>query len=163
MGALNKVILVGNLTRDPVLRYTSNQTPVAEIGLAINRTWYDRQTNERREETTFVDVVLWGRQAEIASQYLSKGRQVLIEGRLQLDQWEDKQTGQRRSRLRVVCENLQMLGSRADAPAATSPVTNVPTANEPPVTPELEPPVDTVPASDFPPTSPEDGLDDVPF
>lgn len=114
MASFNKVILVGNLTRDPQVKYTPGGTPVAEIGLAVNRTWFDKQANQRREETTFVDVTLWGRQAEVAGEYLSKGRSVLIDGRLQLDQWDDKTTGQKRSKLRVVCENMQMLGGRGE-------------------------------------------------
>lgn len=114
MASFNKVILVGNLTRDPQVRYTPSQTAVSEIGLAVNRSWYDKQSNSRKEETTFVDVTLWGRQAEVAGEYLSKGRSVLIEGRLQLDQWEDKDSGQKRSKLRVVCENMTMLGGRGD-------------------------------------------------
>jgi single-strand DNA-binding protein len=114
MASFNKVILVGNLTRDPQVRYTTGGTAVAEIGLAVSRQWFDKQANQKREETTFVDVTLWGRQAEIAGEYLAKGRPVLIEGRLQLDTWDDKETGQKRSKLRVVCETMQMLGSRGD-------------------------------------------------
>lgn len=114
MASYNKVILLGNLTRDPEVRYTTGGTAVTEIGLAVNRQWTDRSSNERKEETTFVDVTLWGRTAEIAGEYLSKGRPVLIEGRLQLDQWEDKETGQKRSKLRVVGESMQLLGSRSD-------------------------------------------------
>lgn len=112
MASFNKVILVGNLTRDPEVRYTTGGTAVTELGLAVSRQWTDRGSNERKEETTFVDVTLWGRTAEIAGEYLSKGRPVLIEGRLQLDQWEDKETGQKRSKLKVVGETLQLLGSR---------------------------------------------------
>lgn len=114
MANFNKVILVGNLTRDPEVKYTTGGTAVAEIGLAVNRQWFDQKSNERKEETTFVDVTLWGRQAEVAGEYLSKGRSVLIEGRLQLDQWEDKQSGQKRTKLRVVGEQMQMLGGRGD-------------------------------------------------
>ena len=114
MASYNRVILMGNLTRDPEVRYIPSGTAVSEIGLAVNRTWFDKQSNSREEETTFVDVTLWGREAEVAGEYLSKGRPVLIEGRLQLDSWEDKQTGQRRNKLRVVCERMQMLGSRSD-------------------------------------------------
>lgn len=114
MASFNKVILVGNLTRDPQVRYTPGGTAVAEIGMAVSRQWFDKQTNSRREETTFVDVTLWGRQAEVAGEYLAKGRPVLIEGRLQLDTWDDKETGQKRSKLRVVGESMQMLGSRGD-------------------------------------------------
>lgn len=114
MASFNKVILLGNLTRDPQVRYTPGGQAVAEIGLAVNRSWFDKNTNQRREEVTFVDVTLWGRTAEIAGEYLAKGRQVLVEGRLQLDQWDDKETGQKRSKLRVVCENMTMVGSRQD-------------------------------------------------
>jgi single-strand DNA-binding protein len=114
MASYNKVILLGNLTRDPQVKYTPSGTAVAELGLAVNRYWFDKQTNSRREETTFVDVTLWGREAEVAGEYLAKGRPVLIEGRLQLDTWDDKQTGQKRSKLRVVGERMQMLGSRGD-------------------------------------------------
>ncbi|MBX3451761.1 MAG: single-stranded DNA-binding protein [Planctomycetaceae bacterium] len=116
MASFNKVILVGNLTRDPQVRYTSGGTAVAEIGLAVSRQWFDKASNSRKEETTFVDVTLWGRQAEVAGEYLAKGRPVLIEGRLQLDTWDDKESGQKRSKLRVVCENMTMLGSRGDGP-----------------------------------------------
>lgn len=111
----NKVILVGNLTRDPQIRYTPKGTAVAELGLAVSRTWFDQGTNQKKEETTFVDVTLWGRQAEIAGEYLSKGRPVLIEGRLNLDTWDDKESGQKRSKLKVVCEQMQLLGSREGA------------------------------------------------
>jgi single-strand DNA-binding protein len=114
MASYNKVILVGNLTRDPQVKYTPSGTAVTEIGLAVNRYWFDKQTNSRKEETTFVDVTLWGRDAEVAGEYLAKGRPVLIEGRLQLDTWDDKQTGQKRSKLRVVGERMQMLGSRGE-------------------------------------------------
>jgi single-strand DNA-binding protein len=116
MANLNRVLLIGNLTRDPEVRYTPKGTAVADIGIAINRV-YSGDDGERKEEVTFVDVTLWGRQAEVAQEYLKKGRQVFIEGRLQLDTWDDKQTGQKRSRLRVVAENMQMLGSRADSEA----------------------------------------------
>lgn len=108
MANLNKVLLIGNLTRDPEVRYTPKGTAVADIGLAINRVWNNEQ-NQRQEETTFVDITLWGRQAELAQQYLTKGRGVFIEGRLQMDTWEDKQSGQKRSKLKVVAENLQFL------------------------------------------------------
>ena len=109
MASFNKVILMGNLTRDPEVRYTTSGTAVTDVGLAVNRTWFDKQANERREEVTFVDVTLWGRTAEVAGEYLAKGRGVLIEGRLQLDQWDDKETGQKRSKLKVVGDNMTML------------------------------------------------------
>jgi len=111
MANVNKVILIGNLTRDPEVRYTPKGNAVAELGLAINR-FFTQDNGEKREETTFVDVTLWGRQAELAKQYLQKGRPVYIEGRLQLDSWEDKQSGQKRSKLRVVGEVMQFLGGR---------------------------------------------------
>jgi single-strand DNA-binding protein len=114
MASYNKVILLGNVTRDPQVKYTPAGTALCELGLAVNRTWFDKQTNSRREETTFVDVTLWSREAEVAAEYLAKGRPVLIEGRLQLDTWDDKATGQKRSRLRVVGERMQLLGSRGD-------------------------------------------------
>jgi len=111
MASLNKVMLIGNLTRDPEIRYTPKGSAVAEIGLAVNRR-YTMENGEKREETTFVDVTLWGRTAELAGEYLKKGRPVYIEGRLQLDSWDDKQTGQKRSKLRVVGEEMQFLSSR---------------------------------------------------
>ncbi|MHC4875227.1 MAG: single-stranded DNA-binding protein [Planctomycetota bacterium] len=114
MASFNKVILMGNLTRDPEVRYTPSGTAVTDLGLAVNRYWFDKQANERREETTFVDVTLWGRQAEVAGEYLSKGRPVLIEGRLHLDTWDDRETGQKRSKLKVVGESMQLLGGRGD-------------------------------------------------
>ena len=111
MPNLNKVMLIGNLTRDPEVKFTPKGTAIAEIGLAINRTWKN-ESGEKQEETTFVDVTLWGRQAEIAKEYLTKGRPVYIEGRLQLDSWDDKQTGQKRSKLKVTGEQMQLLGAR---------------------------------------------------
>ena len=108
---LNKVALIGTLTRDPLVKTTSKGTSVSEVSLALNR-FYTSDQGERREETTYVDVELWGRQAELANEYLRKGRSVFIEGRLKLDTWEDKESGQKRSKLRVVGENLQFLGSR---------------------------------------------------
>ncbi len=113
MANLNKVMLIGNLTRDPELKYTPKGTAVAELGLAVNRS-YQSDSGEKREETTFVDITLWGRQAEIAGEYLKKGRPVYIEGRLQLDSWEDKQSGQKRSKLKVIGEQMQFLGGRED-------------------------------------------------
>jgi single-strand DNA-binding protein len=111
MASFNKVILLGNLTRDPEIRYTPKGTAVTELGMAVNRV-YTADNGEKREETTFVDVTLWGRTAEIAGEYLKKGRPVLIEGRLQLDTWDDKQSGQKRSKLKVVGEGLQLIGGR---------------------------------------------------
>jgi single-strand DNA-binding protein len=111
MANLNKVMLIGNLTRDPEIKYTPKGTAIAQVGLAINRTW-SNESGQKQEETTFVDVELFGRLAEIAGEYLKKGRPAYIEGRLKLDSWEDKQTGQKRSKMKVVGETLQLLGGR---------------------------------------------------
>lgn len=108
----NKVLLMGNLTRDPELRYTPNNTPVVNIGLAVNRRWRD-QNGESRDETTFVDCEGWSRTAEVINQYLRKGRPIFIEGRLKLDQWQDKE-GNNRSKLKIVIDNFQFVDSRGD-------------------------------------------------
>lgn len=110
MANFNKVILIGNLTRDPELRYTPKGMAIAKVGLAINRNWTS-EGGEKKEEVTFVDVDIFGRTAENVAQYMKKGRPIMIEGRLRLDQWDDKQTGQKRSRLGVVAETVQFLGS----------------------------------------------------
>jgi single-strand DNA-binding protein len=124
MASFNKVILVGNLTRDPELRYTPKGTAVAKIGLAVNRVWTS-ESGEKKEEVTFVDVDVFGRTAENVGQYMRKGRPILVEGRLKLDQWDDKQTGQKRSRLGVIADTVQFLGSagggEGGAPAAPRP------------------------------------------
>lgn len=106
-GSFNKVMLMGNLTRDIELRHTSNNTAVGNFGLAVNRR-YRTQSGENREETTFVDCEAWGRTAEVMSQYLTKGRPVFVEGRLKLDQWEGRD-GSKQSKLRVVVENFQFI------------------------------------------------------
>jgi single-strand DNA-binding protein len=125
MASFNKVILVGNLTRDPELRYLPKGTAVARLGLAVNRTW-KTETGEKKEEVTFVDIDAFGVQAETICQYMRKGNPMLVEGRLRLDQWDDKQTGQKRSRLGVVLEGFQFLSSgprpaEGAAPAAPAP------------------------------------------
>jgi single-strand DNA-binding protein len=109
MASFNRVILVGNLTRDPELRYIPSGTAVSDIGLAVN----DRvkRGNDWVDETTFVDITLWGRTAEVANEYLSKGSSVLIEGRLKFESWENNE-GQKRSKLKVVADKMQMLGAR---------------------------------------------------
>jgi len=116
MANVNKVILIGNVTRDPEVKFTPKGSAVTDVGLAINRN-YTLDNGEKREETTFVDVELWGRLAEIAGEYAKKGRPIYIEGRLRMDSWEDKTSGQKRSRMKVVGENLQLLGGR---PGGTS-------------------------------------------
>lgn len=133
MPNLNKVLLMGNLTADPEIRYTPKGTAVTDIRLAINRyVAGSAENSDRQEETTFVDVTLWNRQAEITANYLTKGSGVFIEGRLQLDAWEDKQTGQKRTKLRVIGENVQFLpkggaggaGSGEGRPAQQRPAGN---------------------------------------
>ena len=109
MACLNKVMLIGNLTRDPELRYTPQGTAVTSFGLACNRRWKG-QNGEEREETLFVDLNAFGRQAEVISEYMSKGRLIFVEGRLKLDQWQDKETGAKRSKLVVTVENFEFLG-----------------------------------------------------
>lgn len=115
MANFNKVILVGNLTRDPELRYTPKGTAIAKLGLAINRSWKN-EAGEQQTEVTFVDVDCFGRQAEVISQYVKKGRPLLVEGRLKLDQWEDKNTHQKQSKLKVVLESFSFLGSKGGGP-----------------------------------------------
>jgi single-strand DNA-binding protein len=112
-GSFNKVILMGNLTRDIELRHTSGNQAVANVGIAVNRKW-KTETGEQREEVTFVDCEAWGRTAEVMSQYLSKGRPVFIEGRLKLDTWQDKTTNENRSKLKVVVDTFQFVDSRQD-------------------------------------------------
>lgn len=138
MASFNKVILVGNLTRDPELRYTPAGKAIAKVGMAVNRTWTS-ESGEKKEEVTFVDVDIFGRTAENVSQYMRKGSSMLIDGRLRLDQWDDKQTGQKRSKLGVVAESVQFLGSprgaeggspaAAAAPRPRPAATNAPEAS----------------------------------
>jgi len=143
MASFNKVILMGNLTRDPELRYTPKGTAIAKVGLAVNRVWTN-EAGEKKEEVTFVDVDIFGRTAENVGQYMRKGRPMLVEGRLKLDQWDDKQTGQKKSKLGVVAETVQFLGgapgageaAAPSAPRAARPAAAAPTAeagdSEPP-------------------------------
>jgi single-strand DNA-binding protein len=155
MANFNKVILAGNLTRDPELRYTPKGVAIAKITLAINRTW-KTETGETKEEVTFVDVDAFNRQAEVIGQYLKKGRPFLVEGRLKLDQWEDKNTHQKQSKLKVVLEGFSFIDSKPSdtgAPAQTTPArpmtTPAPTAAPTPEAAE--------------PEAPQPEEDDVPF
>lgn len=111
MANFNKVYLIGNLTRDPELRVTPKGTAICQFGLAVNRQFKD-ESGSVRDETTFVDIEAWGRQGETISKYCTKGRPLFVEGRLKFDQWEDKASGQKRSRLKVVLEGFQFLGGR---------------------------------------------------
>jgi single-strand DNA-binding protein len=112
MASFNKVILMGNLTRDPELRVTPKGTAVCQIGLAVNQSYKDKDGN-LKEETTFIDIDVFGRQAEVIAKYMSKGRPILVEGRLKLDSWESKE-GEKRSKLKVVLENFQFVGGRGE-------------------------------------------------
>ncbi len=125
----NKVILVGNLTRDPELRYTPNNTAVADLGLAVNRTYQNSQ-GEMQEDTTFVDITVWGRNAENCSQYLAKGRPALVEGRLTFDSWENQQ-GERRTKLKVTAQRVDFLGT-GGGEGATAPAASQPSVDESP-------------------------------
>jgi len=153
MASFNRVILVGNLTRDPELRYTPKGTAVAKVGLAVNRVW-TTETGEKKEEVTFVDVDVFGRTAENVGQYMRKGSPILIEGRLRLDQWDDKQTGQKRSKLGVVAEIVQFLssGNRPAGDGSAAPAAR-------PARPATPPSAAAEPDADVPP---HEG-DDVPF
>jgi single-strand DNA-binding protein len=108
---VNKVILVGNLGRDPEIRSLPSGQPVANFTLATNRRWKDRDGN-RQEKTEWHNIVVYGKQAEIAGQYLRKGRQIFVEGRLETRSWEDRQSGEKRFKTEVICDNFQMLGGR---------------------------------------------------
>ena len=154
MANFNKVILAGNLTRDPELRYTPKGTAIARIGLAINRSW-TTETGEKKEEVTFVDVDAFGKTAEIIGQYFKKGRPILMEGRLRYETWDDKQTNQKRSKLGVVMESFQFMDSQRPGEGAVSPSVSPqrprPSGPTAPPAPDSEPDV-----------APHEG-DDVPF
>jgi len=137
MASFNKVILMGNLTRDPELRFTPKGTAVAKLGLAVNRVW-KTETGETKEEVLFIDVEAFSRQAETIGQYLKKGSPILVEGHLRLDTWDDKQTNQKRSKILVMAENVKFLGSgqprEGGAPENARnrpPAVPAPTASEP--------------------------------
>src|SRR4249920_3439226 len=156
MASYNKVILVGNLTRDPELRYTPKGMAIAKIGLAVNRNW-TTESGEKKEEVTFVDVDAFGRQAETLAQYMKKGSPLLVEGRLRLDQWDDKKTGEKRSKLGVIVEGFQFLGGgNRNAEGGAAPP---PGATEAPRRPTAPPPVAA--AGGGPDAPPQE--DDVPF
>jgi len=182
MASVNKVFLIGNLTRDPELRYTPNGAAVADLGLAVNR-FYTTKDGDRREETLFIDVTVWNRQAENCCQYLRKGRPVHVEGFLKMDSWDDKTTGEKRTKIKVEADRVQFLDSRRDdaggggtpahdddyaPPPAREPRRGAPPAGpEPrgggngPARPYGSP---TPPApSRRPAPPPEEGEDDIPF
>lgn len=119
MANLNRVMLIGNLTRDPELRATPKGTAICSFSLAVNRR-FKSETGEDREEVTYVDIEAWGKAGENIAKYCTKGRPLFVEGRLRLDQWEDKNTKEKRSRMKVVCENFQFLGGRDSAPESAA-------------------------------------------
>jgi len=158
MASFNKVLLMGNLTRDPEVRYTPKGTAIANIGLAVNRT-YTLDNGEQKEEVTFVDIEVWGRQAETAGQYLAKGRPVFVEGRLKFDSWDDKESGQKRSKLKVVAERVQFLGApRAGAEFKDQPPSegSAPARSRGPARPA--PAREEAPADEAPPAGEEDNI-----
>jgi len=112
---VNRVILIGNLGKDPEVRYTSGGQAVANLRIATSRSWTDKASGQRKEETEWHDVEVWGKQAEQCGEYLAKGRQVYVEGRLKTDKWQDKQSGQERSKVKVVAESVRFLGGRGGA------------------------------------------------
>jgi single-strand DNA-binding protein len=126
---VNKVILVGNLGKDPEVRYTSGGQAVANLRIATSRSWTDKQSGQRKEETEWHDVEVWGKQAEQCGEYLAKGRQVYVEGRLKTDKWQDKASGQERSKVKVVADTVRFLGGRGGGAAAGG---RPPTSEEPP-------------------------------
>jgi single-strand DNA-binding protein len=148
MPNLNQVNLIGHITRDPESRFTPQGTQVVDLGLAINRVWKD-SSGQKQEETTFVDITLWSRTAEVAAEYCHKGDPLFVSGRLHLDTWDDKQTGQKRSKLKVVGEQIQLLGSRQQAPAAApptkSPTPAPPAQRQTPKDPDLDAEPDDIP------------------
>jgi len=162
MSNFNKVFLMGNLTRDPELRYTPKGQAVVKIGLAVNRR-YTTESGETREEVTFVDIDAWGKQAEVISQYCKKGRPLFVEGRLRLDQWDDKTTGQKRSALKVHLEGFQFIGAPPSGDGGSSPVAGTAVASRPvtrPAAPARSPDPASAPTDGDAPPSDDD---DVPF
>ncbi|MFA7231791.1 MAG: single-stranded DNA-binding protein [Victivallaceae bacterium] len=176
MASLNKVFLLGNLTREPDLRYTPGGAAVCEFGLAVNRKFISN--NQEKEEVCFVEIVVWGKQAESCGRYLEKGSTALIEGRLQLDQWEDKDSGSKRSRLRIVADRVQFVGRKTGSEPAYEqnqdgahhqPSAYQPRPPQQPYAQQQKPPAAAPQGRPFPPM-PEDAFnnvdeveDDIPF
>lgn len=165
MASLNKVMLIGNLTRDPELRVTPKGTAICQFGLAVNRKFKDESGGER-EEVTFVDIEAWGKQGETIAKYLAKGRPLFVEGRLKLDQWEDRESGQKRSKMKIVLEQFQFLGGRDDDKPAGGEGGREPERYAPPAQRQERPspPPQSRPARGGPTPPPQDNIDeDVPF
>jgi single-strand DNA-binding protein len=156
MPNLNKVMLMGNLTRDPEIKYTPKGTAIANFGIAVNRN-YTTESGEKREEVTFIDLESFGRTAEIIGEYFKKGRPIYVEGRLKLDQWDDKTTGKKMSKLRVVVDSFEFLGSREGGgsggggehgearPQSRPPGKPAPPPQRPAADPDLDAPEDDIP------------------
>jgi single-strand DNA-binding protein len=164
MASFNKVILLGNLTRDPELRYTPKGQAVARLGLAVNRS-YKTESGETKEEVTFIDIDAWGKQAELIGQYLRKGSPLFVEGRLKLDQWDDKNTGQKTSKLRVVMEGFQFVGGPRSGEGGGGPGPSGPPSGPPAGAPSVSRPArpaQPAPSAESPEGPPGD-VDDVPF
>ena len=153
MASLNKVLLIGNLTRDPDVRMMSNGRPVCNFGLALNRNYKDSEGN-RKEEVTFVDVECFGPRAEAVAKFFTKGRSIFVEGRLKLDQWESKE-GEKRSAIRVVLDNFEFVDSKQDVPSNQG--RNIETTSSTPSSSSDSPRSESTPSSD------SDLDDDVPF
>jgi single-strand DNA-binding protein len=163
MPNLNKVLLMGNLTRDPEIKYTPKGTAIANFGIAVNRVFSSGEGGEKKEEVTFIDIEAWGRTAEVIGEYFKKGKPIFIEGRLKLDQWDDKQTGKKMSKLRVVADSFEFLGSREGGasgggggeyseprgesrPQSRPPARSTPPPQKrPPTDPDLDGPEDDIP------------------
>ena len=149
MASFNKVILAGNLTRDPELRYTPKGTAVCRFTLAVSRTWTG-EDGTKKEEVSFIDIDAWGRQGEVVAQYMKKGRPFLVEGRIKQDTWEDKNTKQKQSKLKVVLESFSFIDSKPSDAGGSAPAPARPAAPSAPVAEPVE--------GDGPPEG-----DDVPF
>lgn len=152
MPNLNKVMLMGNLTRDPEIKYTPKGMAIAHFGIAVNRVW-SNEAGEKQEEVTFIDIEMFGRKAEVVGEYFKKGKPIYVEGRLKLDSWDDKATGQKKSKLKVVGETFEFLGSREGGggehgegrPQSRPPGKPAPPPQRPPADPDLDAPEDEIP------------------
>jgi len=161
MPNLNKVMIMGNLTRDPEIKYTPKGMAIASFGVAVNRVW-SNEAGEKQEEVTFIDIEMFGRKAEVVGEYLKKGRPIYVEGRLKLDSWDDKTSGQKKSKLKVIGETFEFLGGREGGagggggeeseprsegrPQSRPPSRPAaPPAKRPPADPDLDGPEDDIP------------------
>lgn len=156
MPNLNKVMLMGNLTRDPEIKYTPKGMAIANFGIAINRVW-SNEAGEKQEEVTFIDIEMFGRKAEVVGEYFKKGKPIYVEGRLKLDSWDDKTSGQKKSKLKVIGETFEFLGGREggasgggesggeNRPQRPAPGKPAPPPKRPPADPDLDAPEDDIP------------------